>query len=146
MVFNVYQYFFKSFNPLSNHSGAFMSNPTYVEEVNAITQTIQHYIDGARTGNGDAMKPAFHEGATIYGYVGPDLFGGPIQGLFDWNDSNGAAKDIQSKIASVDVVGTCANVRVDSDNWTGHRFTDFFNLVKFDGHWKIVSKVFYLHP
>ena len=123
-----------------------MSNPTDVEEVNAITKTIQHYIDGARMGKGDAMKPAFHEGATIYGYVGSDLFGGPIQGLFDWNDSNGAAKDIQSKIASVDIVGTCANVRVDSDNWTGHRFTDFFNLLKFDGQWKIVSKVFYLHP
>ncbi|MFM9993578.1 MAG: nuclear transport factor 2 family protein [Burkholderiaceae bacterium] len=74
------------------------------------------------------------------------MFGGPIQGLFDWNDTNGAAKDIKSKITSVDVVGTCANVRVDSDNWTEHRFTDFFNLVKFDGHWKIVSKVFYLHP
>jgi hypothetical protein len=28
-------------------------------------------------------------GATIYGYIGPDLFGGPIQGLFDWNDGNG---------------------------------------------------------
>ena len=107
---------------------------------------MQHYIDGARTGKGAAMKPAFHDGATIYGYVGPDLFGGPIQGLFDWNDSNGPAKDIKSTFSSIDIVGTCANVRVDSDNWTGHRFTDFFNLVKFDGHWKIVSKVFYLHP
>ncbi len=74
------------------------------------------------------------------------MFGGPIQGLFDWNDTNGPAKDIKTQISSVDVVGTCANVRVDADNWTGHRFTDFFNLVKFDGQWKIVSKVFYLHP
>ena len=123
-----------------------MSNPTYVEEVNAITQVLQHYIDGARSGKCAAMKPSFHDNATIYGYVGADLFGGPIQGLFDWNDSNGPAKDIKTQLSSVDIVGTCANVRVDSDNWTGHRFTDFFNLVKFDGHWKIVSKVFYLHP
>jgi hypothetical protein len=36
--------------------------------------------------------------------------------------------------------------RLDTDNWTGHRFTDFFNLVKFNGQWKVVSKVFYLHP
>jgi hypothetical protein len=92
------------------------------------------------------MKPAFHDGASIYGYVGDDLFGGPIQGLFDWNDQNGAAKDIRTRISAVDVVGTCANVRVNVDNLTGHRFTDFFNLVKFDGQWKIVSKVFYLHP
>ena len=123
-----------------------MSNPTYVEEVNAITQVLQHYIDGARSGKGAAMKPSFHDNETIYGYVGADLFGGPIQGLFDWNDSNGPAKDIKTQLSSVDIVGTCANVRVDSDNWTGHRFTDFINLVKFDVHWKIVSKVFYLHP
>ncbi|NDH53402.1 MAG: nuclear transport factor 2 family protein, partial [Betaproteobacteria bacterium] len=29
-----------------------MSNPTYVDEVNAITTIIQHYIEGARTGKG----------------------------------------------------------------------------------------------
>ena len=123
-----------------------MSIPTYVDEVNAITQVIELYVDGARSGKGAAMKPAFHDDATIFGYVGNDLFGGPIKGLFDWNDANGPAKGIKTKISSVDVVGTCANARVDSDNWTGHRFTDFFNLVKFEGKWKVVSKVFYLHP
>jgi hypothetical protein len=25
----------------------------------------------------------------IFGYVGPDLFAGPIQGLYNWNDKNG---------------------------------------------------------
>ena len=123
-----------------------MSEPTYVNEIDAITKVVQHYVEGARTGKGDAMKPAFHEGATIYGYVGADLFGGPIQSLFNWNDQNGPAKNVQVRISSVDVVGTCASVRLDMDDWTGHRFTDFFNLVKFDGQWKVVSKVFYLHP
>ena len=123
-----------------------MPEPTYVNEIDAISRTVQHYIDGARTGKGVAMKPAFHEAATIYGYVGADLFGGPIQNLFDWNDQNGPARDIQVRFSSIDVVGNCASVRLDMDDWTGHRFTDFFNLVKFDGQWKIVSKVFYLHP
>jgi hypothetical protein len=36
-------------------------------------------------------------------------------------------------------------VRVETDNWTGHRFTDFFNLLKRDGQWKIMNKVFHLH-
>ena len=26
-----------------------MSNPTYVEEVNAITEVLRHYIEGARS-------------------------------------------------------------------------------------------------
>jgi hypothetical protein len=123
-----------------------MSEPTYVDEIDAITRLIENYIEGARTGKGDTMKPAFSEDATVHGYVGPDLFAAPIQGLYDWNDSNGAATGIEVRISSIDVVGTCASARLDMDNWTGHRFTDFFNLLKFDGEWKIVNKVFYLHP
>ena len=119
---------------------------SYINEIDEITKVMQAYIDGARTGKGAAMKPAFHDEATIFGYVGPDLFSGAIQGLYDWNDQNGPATGIQSRFTSVDVVGTVANVRLDTDNWTGHRFTDFFNLVKIDGQWKVVSKVFYLHP
>lgn len=32
------------------------------------------------------------------------------------------------------------------DNWTGHRFTDIMTLLKVDGEWKIMNKVFHLHP
>lgn len=118
---------------------------TDIHEYQAISDTLQHYLDGAKTGKGDLMKPAFHADATIFGYVGPDLFAGPIQGLFDWNDQNGPAKDIVAKITSIEVVGTIAAVRVESDNWTGHRFSDFFTLLKVDGQWKIMNKVFHLH-
>jgi hypothetical protein len=116
-----------------------------IDEYAAIERAIQHYVDGARTGKGDTMKPAFHDDATIFGYVGEDLFAGPIQNLYSWNDANGPAKDIVSKIVSIDIVGTVASVRLESDNWTGHRFTDFFNLLKVNGHWKIMNKVFHLH-
>jgi hypothetical protein len=48
-------------------------------------------------------------------------------------------------ITHIDVVGTAASVRLESDNWTGHRFTDFFNLLKIDGKWLVMNKVFHLH-
>ena len=110
-----------------------------------IGRTVQFYIDGAKSGKGDDMKPAFHKDATIFGYIGADLFAGPIQGLFDWNDANGPATEIEARIADIDVVGTIATVRLESDNWTGHKFTDFFTLLKVDGDWKIMNKVFHLH-
>lgn len=116
-----------------------------VDDYDAIVAVIQHYIDGARSGRGEDMKPAFHQDATIFGYVGPDLFAGPIQGLYDWNDQNGPATDIQTRIVSVDIVGTVANARLETENWTGHRFTDFLNLLKVDHQWKIMNKVFHLH-
>jgi hypothetical protein len=122
-----------------------MSTANSLSDYDAIKAAIQHYIDGAVAGKGELMKPAFHADATIFGYVGADLFAGPIQNLYDWNDSNGAATGLVARIVSIDLVGSVASARVESDNWTGHRFTDFFNLLKMDGQWKIMNKVFHLH-
>ncbi len=122
-----------------------MSNAaTNVSEYGAIADVVQQYIDGAKSGKGDDMKPAFHKDATIFGYVGADLFAGPIQQLFAWNDENGPATGLQARIASIDLIGTVATVRLELDNWTGNRFTDLFTLLKTDGEWKIMNKVFHL--
>ena len=118
---------------------------TETKEHEAIAEVVQHYIDGARSGKGEDMKPAFHEDATIFGYAGDDLFAGPIQLLFDWNDNNGPASELDDRIASIDLAGTVATVRLELDNWTGSRFTDLFTLLKVDGEWKIINKVFHVH-
>ncbi len=118
---------------------------TNVSEYDLIANSVQHYIEGARSGRGDDMRPAFHEDATIFGYAGPDLFAGPIEQLFAWNDDNGPATGLRSRIASIDLIGTVATVRLELENWTGHRYTDLFTLLKVDGEWKIMNKVFHLH-
>jgi Putative lumazine-binding len=120
--------------------------PALADERTAITKTLKTYLDGGISGKGNDMKPAFHQNATIHGYIGEDLFGGPIQLLFDWNDTNGPATDLKADITNIDIEGTVATARVELDNWTGHKFTDLFTLLKTDGEWKIISKVFYLHP
>ena len=117
-----------------------------LSDYDAITNTVNNYISGGQTGRTTEMKLAFHPDATIFGYVGPDLFAGPIQKLFDWNDQNGPAAELQGRITSIDLIETVATVRLELDNWSGHRFTDLFTLLKVDGEWKIISKVFYLHP
>jgi hypothetical protein len=122
-----------------------MTETSYVTETDAIMKALAGYMTGARSGKGKDMTSTFHADATIFGYVGSDLFAGPIQNLYDWNDQNGPARDVEFRISSMDITGSCASVRIDVDNWTGHRFTDYFNLVKFGDQWKVVSKVFYLH-
>ena len=123
-----------------------MSNaPTNGSNHDAIATTVQHYIDGGKSGKGDDMKPAFHEDATIFGYAGADLFAGPIQQLFAWVDENDPAPGLQARIASIDVVETVAIVRLELDNWNGSRYTDLFTMLKVDGEWKIMNKVFHLH-
>ncbi len=115
------------------------------DDYKCIESTIQHYINGAKSGKGNDMKPAFHQDATIFGYIGTDLFAGPIQKLFDWNDENRPANDIVCKIVHIDIEGSIASARLESDNWAGHKFTDFFTLLKVNGEWKIMNKVFHLH-
>ena len=115
-------------------------SPADLSEYDAIAKTVQIYIDAGRSGRGEEMKAAFHPDATIFGYAGADLFAGPIQQLFDWNDQNGPATELQERITSIDLVETVATVRLELDNWTGHRFTDMFTLLKVDGEWKIIAR------
>lgn len=117
-----------------------------VQEIDEISKVLTVYMNAAKAGTGQDMSAAFHKNATIYGYVGDKLaFNGPIQGLYDWHNSNGKAKDIQGRITTIDVVDTVAHARVEAENWTGLKFTDLFLLLKEDGKWTIVNKVFHLH-
>ena len=125
-----------------------LANRTAVNlsDYDAINKTVQHYIDGGKTGKSEEMKLAFHPDATIFGYAGEDLFGGPIQKLFEWVDQNPPATELQGRIANIDLIETVATVRLELENWNGRRFTDLFTLLKVDGELKIFSKVFHLHP
>ena len=58
----------------------------------------------------------------------------------------GPAKELTARIAKIDLVDTVATVRLELDNWSGARYTDLFTMLKVDGQWKIMSKVFHLHP
>jgi len=123
-----------------------MTEVNHSSDARQIEAVMQTYVDGGRTGSVETLRPIFHELATICGYVGPDLFAGPIAMFYDWHAENGPAADLEVGKSRIDVEGTAATVRIELDNWTGHRFTDFFTLVKVEGQWQIMSKVFYLHP
>lgn len=114
-------------------------------EYEAIARSVQHYIDGARAGSGATMAVAFHDDAQIFGFASDGLFAAPIQELFDRVDKTGPAPDTQARIASIEIADTVATVRLELDQWAGRRFTDFFTLLKIDGTWTIMNKVFHLH-
>ena len=44
----------------------------------------EYLTSGTLLSRGDDMKPAFHEDATIYGYVGADLLAGHIKQFCGW--------------------------------------------------------------
>jgi hypothetical protein len=123
-----------------------MSDSSSTYDTRQIESVMDTYVRGGRSGDCDLLRPIFHELATICGYVGPDLFAGPIEMFYDWHAENGPAAGLTPGELKIDVEGSAASVRIELADWTGHRFTDFFTLVKVDGAWMILSKVFYLHP
>ena len=123
-----------------------MSEPTYVQEYNAIGEVLNKYLEGNAKGNSAATKLAFHAQATFFGVSGDEVVGPEIQNLYDIVDTLPPSPNARTAIARIDVAGTAANARVDSENVAGQRFTDFFNLLKIEGRWIIVNKVYHMHP
>ncbi|MCY1254197.1 putative lumazine-binding protein [compost metagenome] len=124
-----------------------MSKPTYVQEYQAIVDVLNKYSEGGKQAQSSIMKPAFSEQATIFGVDAQGkLAGGPIQGLYDTIDNAfQPSPEAQGVIVNIDIVGTAASARVDTNDISGFCFTDFFNLLKVDGKWTVVSKIYHTH-
>lgn len=124
-----------------------MNNTTYVQDYQAIVAVLNQYNAGGAQADSSIMRPAFSSQATIFGVDGEDkLTGGPIEGLFEIIDSAfRPSPQARAAIVRVDIVGTAASARVDTDDISGFRFTDFFNLLKVQGEWSIVSKIYHTH-
>lgn len=124
-----------------------MTKPTYVQEYTAITEVLNQYNEGGQQARSSIMKPAFSERATIFGVdAGGKLVGGAIQGLFDTIDSVfRPSPEAQGVIVYIDIVGTAASARIDTNDISGFCFTDFFNLLKVEGKWTVASKIYHTH-
>ena len=124
-----------------------MNKPTYVPEYQAIVEVLNKYNEGCKQAKSSIMKPAFSEQATMFSVDGDGkLTGGSIQNLFDGIDGTfRPSPEAQGVIVKVDIVGTAASARIDTNDVSGFCFTDFFNLLKVDGKWIVVSKIFHTH-
>ncbi|MCR3713750.1 nuclear transport factor 2 family protein [Citrobacter freundii] len=124
-----------------------MSKPVYVQEYKAIVEVLNKYNEGGKLADSRVMKPAFSEKATIFGIDAEGkLAGGAIQGLFDTIDTAfRPSPEAQGVIVNIDIVGTAASARIDTNDISGFCFTDFFNLLKVEGKWTVVSKIYHTH-
>jgi hypothetical protein len=124
-----------------------MSKPAYVQEYNAILEVLNLYNEGGKQAQSRVMKPAFNDQATIFGVdADSKLTGGPIQGLFETIDSAfKPSPDAKAAIVRIDIVGTAASARIDTNDISGFCFTDFFNLLKVEGKWTVVNKIYHAH-
>jgi hypothetical protein len=105
---------------------------------------LELYIKGHATGNGDFWRQAFHKDARIEGIRDGKLVSRTRDEFAAGASGKPAEDEAQRKrrIVSVDVVDDAASAKVELD-YPSVKFTDYFTLLKVDGEWKIMSKVYH---
>lgn len=111
----------------------------------ALEKTLLNYLEGGTDGDTTRLIAAFHPSASmkfVDNKTG-EFRDVPIATYLDnARKSAGKKSDRKTKILSYDIDGTAAQAKVEIDFGTG-MFHDYFNLLKINGEWKIVSKIFY---
>lgn len=115
-------------------------------EKDAIGQVVRRYVQGMLAADEMALRQAFHPECKIIGH---------FQGSLEWmslddfigeiNQAGPAAADTQPylDIGYIDVTGDAASLKV-VDDFAGLRFTDYLSLLKIDGRWTIINKLYYV--
>jgi hypothetical protein len=116
-------------------------------EAAAIRVPLENYIKGHATGDGEYMRKAFHtEGNLIFirdGKVTTRSFADYISG-FTGKPSPDEDKR-KRYISSVEASGNAAVAKVILSYPTAN-ITDYMSLLKINGEWKIVNKIFHSQP
>ncbi|RYF45601.1 MAG: hypothetical protein EOO27_41030 [Comamonadaceae bacterium] len=113
-------------------------------DYSAVVAVAQQYVEGLRVGSVDGVAKAFHPKAVMYGFTNGELLGGPIQNLFDFVQKNGKAADIVTHLDVLAITPTTAVVRVDMEkDAIGADYNDYLTLIKIDGDWKVIAKVYH---
>ena len=108
-----------------------------------IREAINCYIEGMRTGNVEVLRQGFHQQAILCGYLGDEMIAAPIEGLFDWVNSNPApgttGEAFDCEVLSLEITGRVASAKVRETHEGA--VIDYFQLLKHEDRWRIVSKL-----
>ncbi|UCC74133.1 MAG: nuclear transport factor 2 family protein [Gemmatimonadota bacterium] len=111
------------------------------DETPAVTEAIEAYFRGGTYGDIASFRRAFHSKANVmYVEDGEYRSWTLIEYLDLWTP--GQRLDRETRILDLDVTGNAASAKVEAVYET-HRFVDYLSLLKVDGEWRIVSKIFY---
>lgn len=118
--------------------------PIATQDYADVVAAVQAYVEGLRVGSRAGVAQAFHPEAVMYGFTKGTLLGGPISNLYDFVQQNGAAADIQTRLDVLAITPTTAVVRVDMEkDAIGADYTDFHTLLKQEGQWRVIAKVYH---
>jgi hypothetical protein len=111
----------------------------------AIKQTIQYYFDGGRMGDSVTLRKAFHADARML-FVRDSAFtaipiGEYITRVGQSPPKPGAVDSTKRRIVNIDVAGDAAVAKLELER-PDMLVTDYMSLLRIDGQWVIVNKIF----
>jgi hypothetical protein len=111
----------------------------------AIRQTVQYYFDGGKNRDSLTLRKAFHPDARMLFAREGKLVVVPIGEYITRVGSEqlkpGEVDSTERKVVSVDVVGDAAVAKLELKR-PDARLIDYMSLLKVDGRWQIVNKIF----
>lgn len=106
-----------------------------------IEQTLDYYMEGGSNRDFNTLKKAFHDTATMK-YITDEGYKEVNALEFFSGMKTGDRVNRKNRIAEITISGHAANARLELE-YPDFTFVDFMNLLKIDGEWKIVNKIFY---
>ncbi len=129
--------------------GIFLATSAFAQtdEKEAVKVPLNNYLKAHATGDQEAARKAFHtDGNLIWIKDGKYTTRSFAEFVAGFNGKPAADEDKRKRaIESIDVAGNAASAKIVLD-YPAVRFVDYMTLLKIDGEWKIVSKVFYAEP
>jgi hypothetical protein len=111
----------------------------------AVRQTVQYYFDGGKNRDSLTLRKAFHPDARMLFARDGELVIVPIAEYITRVGSDrlepGEVDSTERRVVSVDVVGDAAVAKLELKRPEA-LLTDYMSLLKVNGRWVIVNKIF----
>lgn len=109
----------------------------------AVRQAVESYLRGLKFNDVASLKKAFWSEAKLFWVKNDGQLGQLTQSQWYEGFAASAGKEEKGdlKITDVDITGNAASVKVEED-YPGSVYIDYLSLLKFNGEWKIVSKIY----
>lgn len=125
--------------------GQVAERPADDAEMKAASVPVENYIKALQTGNADYARLAFHKDARMIGNNRAGYLSMPIEEWmagFQGQPSDDEAQRRRS-FQIIDLTPTTGVARVDL-SYPGVTMIDYMTLLKVDGEWKIINKLFHV--
>lgn len=124
-------------------ANAFGQTPKPGAEEAAVRRAVESYLHGLKFNDVEGLKRAFWPEAKLFWVKKDGKLGQLTQSQWYEGFAASAGKEEKGdlRITDVDITGDAASVKVEED-YPGSVYVDYLSLLKFDGEWKIVAKIY----